>query len=266
MPYGKMIRCCIRSRCCFAFVAVLTFVIVASAQNIPMKVQHPTSPTTELEVKAMLPEDFPAIDKTAFAKVHPASFVLTNLSNRAIVALVVEWSYTAQDGHEGRGFVKSSATVQPNTRLFVGPKVFLPEALAFAPHIGSPFEALDGRSGHWAATASQITATIDVVVFEDGELVGPDQSQFEVEMQSQKMAADQIASKVRRAQAQGQDPTPMLKQIAEAPMESTTDFIGLWSGLYAHQLLSARGSSRVDARLTAMEKTPTPLKIFRKTQ
>jgi Methyltransferase FkbM domain len=54
-----------------------------------MRVQHPTSPTTELEVKAMLPEDFPAIDKTAFAKVHPASFVLTNLSNRAIVALVV---------------------------------------------------------------------------------------------------------------------------------------------------------------------------------
>ena len=35
----------------------------------------------------MLLEDFPAIDKTNFAKVHPASFVLTNLSNRAIVAL-----------------------------------------------------------------------------------------------------------------------------------------------------------------------------------
>jgi hypothetical protein len=50
-----------------------------------MRVQHPTSPTTELEVKAMLLEDFPAIDKTNFAKVHPASFVLTNLSNRAIV-------------------------------------------------------------------------------------------------------------------------------------------------------------------------------------
>jgi hypothetical protein len=220
-----------------------------------------------------LPEDFPAIDKTAFANVHPASFVLTNLSNRAIVALAVEWSYTAQDGHEGQGFIKSSslstntgAVVQPHTRLFVGPKIFLPESLAFAPHIGSPFEALDGRSAHWAATASQITAKIDVVVFEDGELVGPDQSQFEVEIHSQKTAADQIASKVRYAQSQGQDPTPILKQSAEAPMESTTDFIGLWSGLYARQLLSARGSSNFDVRLTAMEKTPTPLRIFRKTQ
>jgi hypothetical protein len=154
-----------------------------------------------------LPEDFPAIDKTALAKVHPASFVLTNLSNRAIVALVVEWSYTAQDGHEGRGFVKTSslstntgAVVHPHTRLFVGPKVFLPESLAFAPHIGSAFEDLDGRLAHWAATASPITAKIDVIVFEDGELVGPDQSQFEAEIESRKMAADQIASKVRYTQ------------------------------------------------------------------
>jgi len=264
---------CIRSRCVLAFIVVLTSVIVASAQRIPMKVQLPTSPTTEVAVKSILPEDFPAIDKTAFANVHPASFVLKNLSNRAIVAIAVEWSYTAQDGHEGRGFAKSNslstntgAVVQPYERLFVGPKVFLPESLAFAPHIGSPFEALDGRSAHWAATASQITAKIDVVIFEDGELVGPDQSQLGVEIQSQKMAADQIASRVRYAQSQGQDPTPMLKQIAEAPMESTTDFIGLWSGLYAHQLLSVQGSNNFDARLTAMEKTPIPLKIFGKTQ
>jgi len=238
-----------------------------------MKVQLPTSPTPEVDVKTILPDDFPAIDKTAFAKVHPASFVVTNLSNRAILALAVEWSYTAQDGHEGRGFARSSslstntgAVVQPHARLFVGPKIFLPESLAFAPHMGSPFEALDGRLAHWVATASEITAKIDVVVFEDGELVGPDQSQFAVEIQSQKTAADQIASKVRYAQSQGQDTTAMIKQIAEAPMQSTTDFIGLWSGLYAQQLLSARSSSDFDVRLTAMEKTPTPLKIFRKTQ
>lgn len=86
----------------------------------------------------------------------------------------------------------TGAVVQPHTRLFVGPKIFLPESLAFAPDIGSPFESLDGRLAHWVATASQITAKIDVVVFEDGELVGPDQSQFEVEIQSQKMAADKI--------------------------------------------------------------------------
>jgi hypothetical protein len=68
------------------------------------------------------------------------------------------------------------------------------------------------------------------------------------------MAADQIAGKVRYAQSQGQDPIPILNQIAEAPMESTTDYSGFWSGLYAQQLLSARGSSNFDVRLTAMEK------------
>jgi hypothetical protein len=238
-----------------------------------MKVQLPVSPTTEVVVKTIVPEDFPAIDKTAFATVHPASFVLTNLSNRAIVALAIEWSYTTQDGREGQGFSKSSSlstntgpVVQPHTKLFVGPKVFLPESLAFAPHVGSPFEALDGRSAHWAAAATQITAKIDVIIFEDGELVGPDQSQFEVEIQSQKMSADQIAGKVRYAQSQGEDPTPTLKQIAEAPMESKTDFIGLWFAIYAQQLLSARGSRPFELRLTAIEQTPTPLRIFRKTQ
>jgi hypothetical protein len=219
-----------------------TSVIVASAQSIPMKVQLPASPTTEVAVKTILPEDFPAIDKTAFT-VHPASFVLTNLSNRAIVAIAIEWSYTTQGGREEQGFSKSSSlstntgpVVQPHTKLFVGPKVFLPESLAFAPHVGSPFEALDGRSAHWAAAATQITAKIDVIIFEDGELVGPDQSQFDVEIQSQKMSADQIAGKVRYAQSQGEDPTPTLKQIAEAPMESKTDFIGLWFATYAQQL------------------------------
>jgi hypothetical protein len=62
------------------------------------------------------------------------------------------------------------------------------------------------------------------------------------------MAADEIAGNVRYAQSQGQDPFPI--QIAEAPMESTTDYSGLWSGLYAQQLLSARGSSNFDVRLT----------------
>ena len=81
--------------------------LVANAQRNPnMKVQIPASPSTEVAVKTILPEDFPAIDKAAFANVHPASFVLTNQSDRAIVALAIEWSYTAQDGHEGQQFYK----------------------------------------------------------------------------------------------------------------------------------------------------------------
>lgn len=263
---------CIRSRSLFVLLAVLTS-IVASAQNIPMKVQHPTSPTTEIDVKAILPEDFPNIDKAAFAKVHPASFVLTNLSNRAIVALSIEWSYTSEDGRTGQGFVKTSslntkspAVLKPHARLFVGPKVFVSESSTSTPHIGQRLEALDGHLALRAANATQITATIDTIIFEDGELVGPNKSQYDAEIQSQKIAADQIASKVRSAQSQGQDPTPTLKQIAAATMESKSDFLGLWSSLYARQLLNAEDSSSFDARLAGMEQTPTPLKIFRKTQ
>jgi hypothetical protein len=255
-----------------ALVAVLTFVMVADAQLTKMKVQVPSSPSTEVSLKTILPEDFPAIDSAAFANVHPVSFALTNQSDRAIVAIAVEWSYTSQDGQQGQTFYKSSnlyiknakAVVQAHTRLFVGPNMILPESLAFAPHIGPRLEALDGRLAPWAATASQVSATIDAIIFEDGELVGPNHSKYDLEIQSQKTAAEQIASKVRYAQSQGQDPTPMLKQIAAGTLASTTDFIGLWSTLYARQLLNARDSRTFDVRLSAMEQTPTPLTIFRK--
>lgn len=258
-----------------ALVAVLTSVIVADAQRNPhMKIQMAASPSTEVAIKTIIPEDFPTIDKAAFANVHPASFVLTNISNRAIVAIAIEWSYISEDGYEGHHLYKSSnlsiknakALVQPHTRLFVGPNMALPESLASAPHIGPRFEALDGRSAPWAATASQMSATIDVIIFEDGELVGPNQSHYDGEIQSQKLAADQIASKVRYALSQGQDPTPTLKQIAGGTLASTTDFIGLWSTLYAQQLLRARDSGTFEQQLSALEKTPTPLRIFRKAE
>jgi hypothetical protein len=255
-----------------ALVAVFTFVMVANAQLTKMKVQIPSSPSTDVSLKTILPEDFPAVDSAAFANVHPASFAITNLSDRAIVAIAVEWSYTSQDGQPGQTFYKSSnlyiknakAVVQAHTRLFVGPNMILPESLAFAPHIGPRFEALDGRLAQWAATASQVSAIIDAIIFEDGELVGPNHSQYDLEIQSQKMAADQIASKVRHAQSQNQDPTAMLKQIAGANLASQSDFIGIWSGLYAQRLLNARDSRTFDVRLSAMEQTPTPLTIFRK--
>jgi hypothetical protein len=258
-----------------ALVAILTCTIAANAQRNPnMKVQLPASPSTEVAVKTILPEDFPAIDKAAFVNVHPASFVLTNQSDRAIVALAVKWSVTSEDGAEAQhlytinslSIKNAKPLVQAHTRLFVGPNMALAESLAFAPHIGPRFEALDGRSAPWAAAASQISSTIDVIIFEDGELVGPNHSQYDGQIQSKKLAADQVASEVRQVQSKGQDPTPMLKQIAGATLASPTDFIGLWSGLYAQQLLKAQGAGTFEDRLSALEQTPAPLKMFRKAE
>ena len=142
----------------------------------------------------------------------------------------------------------------------------LPESLASAPHIGPRFEALDGRSGSLGSYSCPNRLHNRRDHFEDGELVGPNHSQYDSEIQSQKLAADQVASKVRYAQSQGQDPTPMLKQIAGGTLASTTDFIGLWSTLYAQQLLRAQDSGRFEQRLSALEQVPTPLNIYRKAE
>jgi photosystem II stability/assembly factor-like uncharacterized protein len=47
----------------------------------------------------------------------------------------------------------------------------------------------------------------------------------------------------------------MLKQIAEAPMKSTTDYLGLWPGMYAQQLLRARRD--FDLKLASRETNTT---------
>ena len=260
----------IRTTCRFlALLAVLTYVGMANAQwNPNMKIHLTASPTSEISIAPLTHENIPDIDAAKLANVHPSAFVLTNLSNRAIVALAVEWVYTNPDGHTANGFHKSDsffqnapALVQPHGRLFVGPQVFLPDSLAFAPHVGAAFEALDGSRSRWSINASEITASVDMVVFDDGELVGPNRSEYDSEIGARKLAAEQVVSKVRYAQSKGEDPTPTLKSLAEGRVVGQKDFIAQWSAMYAQRLLKA---PTLEEQLTALQNIPVPPKFFRK--
>lgn len=253
-----------------ALLAALFYVEVAKAQwNSNMKVKLTGSPTPEISIAPLTRENTPDIDAAKLADVHPSAFVLTNLSNRAIVALAVEWVYTNVGGHTANGFHKSDgffiqnspALVQPHARLFVGPQVFLPESLAFTPHVGAGFEALDGNRSSWSINAFEITASLDMVIFDDGELVGPNRSEYDAEITARKLAAEQVVSKVRYAQSKGEDPTRVLRSLAGERIVGQKDFVAQWSTFYAQRLMKA---PRLDAQLASLENIPIPPKFFRK--
>ncbi len=253
-------------------VGIFMSAIVANAQGGPKvpKVELAASPTTDVALKLVAVGDIQGLDAAVIADLHPAMFILSNLSDKAIVGLAVKWVYTDQTGNVGRyihrsdsfAMIKSVAVVPPHERLLIVPRAFLPESLLFAAHTGPSLGALGRSAEPGLATVSEISATIDTVIFEDGELVGPNESHYDTEIQSRTIAAEQLASQVREAQARGEDPKPLLQEILKAQTFSETDFVAQWTLQYAHRLLEA---PIFDVQLSDLENPPMPPKFFRKT-
>jgi hypothetical protein len=256
---------------CFSlWVAISIYGSVASAQGTPnMQVQLNPSPSSAIVLAAATPALLPDFPSSVVAQFHPSTFLLTDQdpSGRAIVALAVQWVYTDNSGHQGEDSLRSdkylrqtpNVLLPPSASLLVAPGVFLQKALALGPHIGSPLQALDGHGSSWAATASKITITVDCVIFEDGEVVGPNNSHLDLEIQSRKIAAGKLAKQVRSVQSAGGDPTPVLKQLAATSSDS--DFVILWTSILASRLLNA---PVLNTQLAALENMPALPNFFTK--
>jgi hypothetical protein len=219
--------------------------------------------------------DFPVVqvhaDSVAYlGTVHPSPFILANNSDRSIVGLVVQWTYTNAGGNpiinntRSDSFMQMSnrAVIHPHSRLLVGPGTFLSEALAGEPHAGNvPIEKLDGSGHREMSSASDLTSKIDVIIFGDGEVVGPNSNHFDTELQNRKLAAGVVARQARNAMAKGEDPKIALSRILESS-PSRNDTLGKWTVRYAQMLL--REPNSFDAQLRSLENLPEPPNFFRK--
>ena len=58
---------------------------------------------------------------------------------------------------------------------------------------------------------------LDLILFADGEVAGPDADRHLIELQSRKPAAEFVAKQIRRARDQGRDVEPVLSALAEIP-------------------------------------------------
>jgi hypothetical protein len=198
----------------------------------------------------------------------PYSLLLTNASGKAIVALSIRWTGVLTDETDfydssidslmPGGSTGSAAKMRlpgqprPTTpvsigqshtstqgkevagigeRMLVAPGLFIRESL------GRP----GGGSGMPEALkkAQMVSATLDTVVLDDGEVLGPDASHMIDSLRARKGVIDMTLNAVRNAEQNGQDPVELLKQLANAPLRFENGQEAVQLRMFAHSLMGS---------------------------
>jgi hypothetical protein len=193
--------------------AALTLLMVVTmtvwAQpSTPMKLQqnNKTAPLVSLV----------EFDATAFpnitAKLPPTTVVLVNNTNRTIVALTARWS--APDPLTRRPHreimttdIYVSAGLKPimvgNSRTLLAPGTILAEDgvgyLSVDNGAGGGTISAGSQRVHPAFASGNVEVSLDAVIFEDGELVGPDTRELAAELVGRKRAANLLLQRILAA-------------------------------------------------------------------
>jgi hypothetical protein len=121
--------------------------------------------------------------------------------------------------------------------------------------------------GPFSDAAEEVTFQIELVVFADGEIAGPDPSHFAAELQGRKRAAEYVAKHVRLAKTEGRDPTPVVTALRDMPhlrSEVLAHMVCEYARTYLRQ--SSMRAGLVDwteAALKHLENRPNLPKFYR---
>lgn len=154
------------------------------------------------------------------------SLVLENRSEKAITGLSYRWRKLDGSGKIHNHIASSDsyfldvfrAVAESGSRHLIGPSGNLDEAML--DHVlpgGSFIGSKMGGTTHPLPEIVEVTFEIDLVVFADGEIAGPDPDRFSALLQCRKRAAEFIARQIRLADAEGRDAMPVISALAEIP-------------------------------------------------
>lgn len=105
---------------------------------------------------------------------------------------------------------------------------------------------------------------VDMLLFADGELAGPDANKFAFELHSRKPAAEFVARQIRAAEAENRDVTPVLKALAAMP-HLRDDHLAASTREYASQYLRNMQPEKIRiGTLRHLENRPTLPKFYRR--
>jgi hypothetical protein len=204
---------------------------------------------------------------------RPYALLLTNSSRRAIVALTIRWIGTSagksgvfdssidsllsgaptggssmialQRPIPGQTQVQLGQSYQSangpevianGERMLVAPGLFASESVA----------KVRGTAGGSSSmpqalqSAESVSATLDAVVLEDGEVLGPDASHTVDALLSRKAAIDGVVSAVRAAEQNGQDGVEALRQLANTQPTRDQSPLARQQSTIARVLMSSR--------------------------
>jgi hypothetical protein len=119
----------------------------------------------------------------------------------------------------------------------------------------------------------ELTFEIQLVLFADGEIAGPDPDGYVTELICRKPAAEFIAKQIRLARAEGRDVTPVLSALADTPSlgspgRAQGDSLVHWTKRYAQDYLhnmhrKIGGVDMSEATLQHLESRPALPKFYR---
>lgn len=208
--------------------------------------------------------------------------VMENRADKDVTALSYQWVITAEDGKVRRHTVSSDSymvdvydpVLRAGDRKLVCRNIILDESVL--DHV------LDGGGMMRAGSVTgpdplvgvlSLQFEVDMLLFADGEIAGPDTEKFAVELQSRKPAAEFVAKQIRLALAEGRDVSPVLSALTEIPCFGRLghvkgDPLVHWTRRYAREYLHAAGRKIGDldmqaAKLRHFESRPSLPRFYR---
>jgi hypothetical protein len=153
------------------------------------------------------------------------AIILENHSEKPITAWRFRWQFTGASGQQRVGIISGDSyavdifrpIADPASRHLIAPSGCVSESSLNRILSGGGFVGASTRGVHTLSDLTEVTFEIHLIVFDDGEIAGPDPDDYAVELQGRKRAAEFVAKQIRMAQAEGRDVTPVLSALAEAP-------------------------------------------------
>ena len=216
-----------------------------------------------------------------------AAIVFENRSQKALTALHYQWRTIDETGKHNTCTVAGDsymvdvyhAVAAPGSRQLITPSGSVDEATI--DHVRAGGGVMSGRitaniAGRAEPKIVELSFEIDFILFDDGEIAGPDPEKYALELQCRKPAAEFVAGQIRLAMAEGRDVFPVLRALAEIPCfgnlrHAQGDKRVLWIRYYARDYLHTMQPESVtfdwrEARLRHLENRPTLPKFYRRPQ
>jgi hypothetical protein len=210
------------------------------------------------------------------APYQTAFVVLTNQSSKSIVALAAIWAYTDVTTGKRKTMellcdsfqaVNAPPVSLPSARVLLGPTSLITEQLALGRGSSGYFGVVQPQSLRPLDHTAAVRVSIDLIVFSDGEMAGPDNLHTSTEIVARNAAAKQVAQQIRSAQTDGRElstaVSQFLKPVAPAGNLSIKDVQYYnWLRRYAQNALN---SPNPETFLTYLERLPEPINVHRPT-
>jgi hypothetical protein len=159
--------------------------------------------------------------------------VLVNDSDRAIVALKTIWAYIRTVDGRSRGLhISMEDGYQTPTIGISGPQPLTPVIAAHSRKLLMPSVRAKRIEGQ------DLTVSIDAVIFDDGEIVGPDTEDYGEEITARFISAREVASRVRAANATGKPLAAVSQEIAAEIAALPATFTPKRPGRVIHPVIS----------------------------